>query len=217
MSDINRINAEYLFEAIGTIDDGLLIRSGKKNKINKTVKWGSAAACLMLIIGMAGMGIFRIAENKNVPIIENFEDKMVSNIEYEECVVNETVINPYVSDMSDTLASAESEIPAYDGATSLSSQKDMFTDVPIDEDNYQEAREYSDEIMDLQNRISEAMSSGELPYVIVSAILENPDRVHVRVTTQDEDLIDKLKEYDTTGNLLEIEYSVGTNVEDYKK
>lgn len=80
-------------------------------------------------------------------------------------------------------------------------------DVPADEETYQEAREYSAELTDLQNRISQAMMNKELPFVTSSAIYENPDRIHVVVNTTDEDLLAKLRAFDTTGELLEIEYS----------
>ena len=49
--------------------------------------------------------------------------------------------------------------------------------------------------------------NNELPFVTSSAIYENPDRIHVRVNTTDKDLIAKLQAFDTTGKLLEIEYS----------
>lgn len=80
-------------------------------------------------------------------------------------------------------------------------------DVPVNEETYQEARDYSAELTDLQNRISEAMMNKELPFVTSSAIYENPDRLHVTVNTTDEDLIAKLQAFDTTGELLDIEYS----------
>lgn len=80
-------------------------------------------------------------------------------------------------------------------------------DTPVNEETYQEAREYSSALTDLQNRISEAMVNGELPFVTVSAIYENPDRLHVTVNTTEEAFIDKLLAFDTTGELLEIEYS----------
>lgn len=88
-------------------------------------------------------------------------------------------------------------------------------DVPVDEETYREARDYSAELTDLQNRISEAMMNKELPFVTVSAIYENPDRLHVTVNTKDEDLIAKLQAFDTTGELLEIEYSESAAVLDY--
>lgn len=88
---------------------------------------------------------------------------------------------------------------------------DSSSDIPVDEDTYHEAREYSAELSDLQIRISEAMRTKELPFVIESAIYENPDRLHVVVTTKDEELLARLKAFDTTGGLLEIEYSEYNN------
>ena len=87
-------------------------------------------------------------------------------------------------------------------------------DAPVDEETYREAREYSAELTDLQNRISEAMMKKELPFVTSSAIYENPDRVHVTVNTTDEDLIAKLQAFDTTGKLLEIEYSENRSIKE---
>ena len=57
----------------------------------------------------------------------------------------------------------------------------------------------------------------ELPFVTSSAIRENPDRLHVTVTTKDEDLIAKLKAFDTTGGLLEVEYSENVAVQELQK
>ena len=83
-------------------------------------------------------------------------------------------------------------------------------DAPADETSYSEARAYSGDILDLQNRISAAMTNHELPFVTSSMILENPDRIHVTVTTTDEDAIALLKSFDATEKLLEIEYVTGT-------
>ena len=84
------------------------------------------------------------------------------------------------------------------------------TDAPVNEDTYSEVRTYSADILDLQNRISTAMANHDLPFVTTSAILENPDRLHVTVTTMDENAINLLKSYDITGELLEIEYVSGS-------
>lgn len=82
------------------------------------------------------------------------------------------------------------------------------TDAPMDETSYSDARSYSDAILDLQNRISAAMGPGnELSFVTESAVLENPDRIHVFVNTEDENSINLLKSYNTRGVILEIEYS----------
>ncbi|MBP3205120.1 MAG: hypothetical protein J6M66_06835 [Lachnospiraceae bacterium] len=80
-------------------------------------------------------------------------------------------------------------------------------DGPVDESTYHEARTYSEEIMDLQERISRAMVDRELPFVISSAIRENPDRIVVTVTTQDESLLAELRAYDATGKLMEIQFA----------
>lgn len=85
-------------------------------------------------------------------------------------------------------------------------------DVPIDESTYQEARDYSAEITDLQNRITQAMINNELPFVTSCGIYENPDRVMAIVNTEDEELLAKLRAFDTTGELLEIVYSSGSAV-----
>ena len=86
----------------------------------------------------------------------------------------------------------------------------------MDESTYHEARTYSAEIMELQERITRGMTDKELPFVTYSAIVENPDRVVVSVTTQDEALLDQLRSYDKTGKLLEIRVEIreGAAVED---
>ena len=89
---------------------------------------------------------------------------------------------------------------------------DYTDDVPVDENTYSEAQTYSTELLDLQNRISAAMANHELPFVTTSAILGNPDRLHVTVNTTDENAISLLKSYDATGKLLEIEYVTGIAV-----
>ena len=115
-----------------------------------------------------------------------------------------------VTEQSETQNKTNEESENNRPATSSTTQ-----DVPVDEETYQEAREYSAELTDLQNRISEAMMNKELPFVTSSAIYENPDRVHVTVNTTDEDLIAKLRAFDTTGKLLEIEYSEHTAVKGF--
>jgi hypothetical protein len=94
-------------------------------------------------------------------------------------------------------------------------ENESFMDAPVDESTYSEAREYSDEIVGLQNRVSAAMGLGhELYFVTVAEILENPDRLHVIVNTTDEELINTLKSYNTDGVNMEIEYSAGTAIEE---
>lgn len=84
-----------------------------------------------------------------------------------------------------------------------------MTDIPVDEDNYREARNYDAELEELQEKISEAMMNHELPFVTTSGIRENPDRLHVTVNTRDEAELARLKAYDMAGKWLEIEYNEG--------
>jgi len=72
---------------------------------------------------------------------------------------------------------------------------------------YQEAYKYSDEIEGIQSAISQAMSAGELPFVISSAIYENPVRIVVSVNTKDEASLEKVRAYDTVGGVIELVYS----------
>lgn len=71
-------------------------------------------------------------------------------------------------------------------------------DVPADGNGnvYREQTPYSDDILDLQSRISADMAEGKLPFVVSSSIMENPLRLEIRVTTQDEELINMVREYD---------------------
>lgn len=88
-------------------------------------------------------------------------------------------------------------------------------DAPVDESTYSEAKTYSKEILDLQNRISSAMGpENELSFVTSSMVLEDPDRIRVIVNTKDEEQIALLKSYNTEGVRMEIEYSAGTGTEE---
>lgn len=86
-------------------------------------------------------------------------------------------------------------------------EKNAAYDAAVCEESYREKQEYSKELLDLQDKISTAMIEGKLPFVISSSIVENPEGIRVIVTTKDEALIEKLKAFDSTGNLIFIEYS----------
>lgn len=58
----------------------------------------------------------------------------------------------------------------------------------------------------LQSKVSSAMLNHELPFVIMSSVYENPYRLHVTVISNSESDLQKLKEMDTLGGVLEIEY-----------
>lgn len=67
-------------------------------------------------------------------------------------------------------------------------------------------------LTDLQTRISEGMISKELDFVVVSALREDTNRLHLTVTTQDPALLDKLQALDSLGGALEIEYTSGSGM-----
>ena len=63
-----------------------------------------------------------------------------------------------------------------------------------------------DDITELQNKVSAAMINGDLPFVISSAVYENPYRLHIVVTSNAESDLQKLLELDFVGGVIEIEY-----------
>ena len=59
------------------------------------------------------------------------------------------------------------------------------------------------------------MSNGDLPFVSYSAVYENPYRLHIIVSSNAKNDLDKLKAFDTIGGALEIEYDANPiSVED---
>ena len=62
-------------------------------------------------------------------------------------------------------------------------------------------------VTELQTKVSSAMMNHEMPFVISSAVYENPYRLHVVVISNAEEDIQKLQDLDTIGGVLEIEYS----------
>ncbi len=64
-------------------------------------------------------------------------------------------------------------------------------------------------VTELQTKVSSAMMNHEMPFVISSAVYENPYRLHVVVISNAEEDIQKLQDLDTIGGVLEIEYSTG--------
>jgi hypothetical protein len=223
------MNEEKLFEAIGTIDDSLIRRSEQTVRSYKFVKWGSVAAVLVLV---ASMGTWYIRNNMGVTSSSStYDTAAVITAEFENGSEKsdtaarkenaEVEAEDKIGDLAEGKFSSQSQMSGSTSSTSSSTADDAAdntggADIPVDDFAYKDAGEYSDELIDLQNRISTAMANGELLFVVSSAIYENPDRLHVEVTTDDEDLINKLKAYDTTGELLEIEYRLN-GVSDYIK
>lgn len=68
-----------------------------------------------------------------------------------------------------------------------------------------------DDVTELQNRVSSAMISGDLPFVVSSSVYENPYRLYIVVTSDSESDLQRLFKLDYVGGIIEIEY-VSANV-----
>ena len=64
-----------------------------------------------------------------------------------------------------------------------------------------------DYVTELQAKVSGAMMNHEIPFVISSSVYEDPYRLHIVVTSNAEEDLQKLRDLDTVGGVLEIEYS----------
>lgn len=67
-------------------------------------------------------------------------------------------------------------------------------------------------VTELQDKVSDAMRNHELPFVVVSAVYENPYRLHVVVTSDAEEDLQKLWDLDSAGGVLEVEYAPGYSI-----
>ena len=61
-------------------------------------------------------------------------------------------------------------------------------------------------VTELQTKVSSAMMNHEIPFVISFSVCENPYRLHVVVTSNAEEDLQKLRDLDTMGGVMEIEY-----------
>lgn len=61
-------------------------------------------------------------------------------------------------------------------------------------------------VTELQTKVSSAMMNHEMPFVISSSVYENPYRLHIVVTSNAEVDLQKLRDLDTIGGVMEIEY-----------
>lgn len=67
--------------------------------------------------------------------------------------------------------------------------------------------EYTYEYLtDLQNKISKKMQNNELPFVTSSALMEDSNNIKVTVTSNNINDLNKIKELDTIGGAIEIQY-----------
>lgn len=61
-------------------------------------------------------------------------------------------------------------------------------------------------VTELQAKVSSAMMNHEMPFVISSSVYENPYRLHIVVTSNAEEDLQRLRDLDTIGEVMEIEY-----------
>ena len=61
-------------------------------------------------------------------------------------------------------------------------------------------------VTELQAKVSSAMMNHEMPFVISSSVYENPYRLHIVVTSNAEEDLQRLRDLDTIGGVMEIEY-----------
>ena len=64
-------------------------------------------------------------------------------------------------------------------------------------------------VTELQAKVSSAMMNHEMPFVISSSVYENPYRLHIVVTSNAEEDLQRLRDLDTIGGGMEIEYIPG--------
>lgn len=95
------------------------------------------------------------------------------------------------------------------GSVSEEQNQDTIGDFLVDFEKTDASLEY---VTELQTKVSNAMVNGELPFVIYSAVYENPNRLHLKVTSDVESDIEMLKAFDTLGGVMEIEYTTQNNM-----
>ena len=69
-------------------------------------------------------------------------------------------------------------------------------------------------LTELQEKITNAMTNEEIPFVVSSGVYEMSNNIVVGVTTNDETELSKLYALDTIGGAIKVEYSSGAGTED---
>lgn len=156
----------------------------------------------------------------------------------EESIIGETVYHftKFPTDDSICIVEVKGTYEFYvkEGVKGIEGTNNLI-DAPVDEDTYHEVGPNTpaedgterddvensngtitlEYITELQDKVSTAMSNGELPFVSSSAIYENPYRLHITVSSNSEEDIAKLEAFDTIGGAMEIVYDANPiSVED---
>lgn len=162
----------------------------------------------------------RLAKEKYTVAHETYEDTMQVEDYFtihaeEDQLLNFAVSNSYGYYISLYDEYLGLEKPSED--TMMFSAPSKVADAPVDESDasFMHATEYPAEVLEIQQAISDAMACGDIPYVSMSCICENPLRIEVYVNTADEKLIEKIKSsYDPAGKYLVVMQGEATAQED---
>lgn len=146
-------------------------------------------------------------------VIDGLKYTAVSNMFYEfsgiaySSLTEEQAVS--VCEIIGIMKSKGEDRQSYDVKTDDAHQENSNSDdgagtILLENTNTDVSLEY---VTELQTKVSSAMMNHEVPFVISSSVYENPYRLHVVVTSNAEEDLQKLRVLDTIGGVLEIEYT----------
>ena len=135
--------------------------------------------------------------NLRISFKEDGVDRLVTMVHMDD-TSGVWIPQDYGTDPTDTLAEAYSKL--------LQEQEEMYSEYA---ESLQEERMYSEYVETLQAKISEDMMNGKLPFVVSSAIKEDPLRLEVAVLEMTEENINIIRSYETNGTAITIVQATG--------
>lgn len=135
--------------------------------------------------------------NLRISFKEDGVDRLVTMVHMDD-TSGVWIPQDYGTDPTDTLAEAYSKL--------LQEQEEMYSEYA---ESLQEERMYSEYVETLQAKISEDMMNGKLPFVVSSAIKEDPLRLEVAVLEMTEENINIIRSYETNGAAITIVQATG--------
>lgn len=135
--------------------------------------------------------------NLRISFKEDGVDRLVTMVHIDD-TSGVWIPQDYGTDPTDTLAEAYSKL--------LQEQEEMYSEYA---ESLQEERMYSEYVETLQAKISEDMMNGKLPFVVSSAIKEDPLRLEVAVLEMTEENINIIRSYETNGTAITIVQATG--------
>lgn len=130
--------------------------------------------------------------NLRISFKEDGVDRLVTMVHIDD-ISGVWIPQDYGTDSSDALAKAYSDL--------IQAQEEMYSEYA---ESLQEERMYSEYVETLQAKISEDMMNGKLPFVVSSAIMEDPLRLEVAVLEMTEENINIIRSYETNGTAITI-------------